>query len=58
MIKRRHTKPYEHKIRSNKVEYSTYEGLYCTMHDAKVPFLMPEFSTSKSVLNCFHIDNN
>ena len=41
MIKIIHTKYYEHNIRSNKVEYGTATGLYCTMHDVKVPFCMP-----------------
>ena len=38
MIKIRHNKCYELKIRSNKVEYSTAVGLYFTTHDVKVPF--------------------
>ena len=38
MIKRRHTKHYEHKMRSNRVKYSIAAGVYCTTHDVKVPF--------------------
>ena len=41
MIKRRHTKHYERKMRFNRVEYSTDAGVYCTTHDVKVPFFMP-----------------
>ena len=41
IINRRRTKYYEGKIRSNKVEYSTAAGMYCTTHDFKVPFYMP-----------------
>ena len=41
MIKRLHTKNYERKIRSNKVEYSTTAGVYFATHDIKVPFCMP-----------------
>ena len=41
MIKRRHTKYYEHNMRSKKVEYNTVTGLYCMTHDVKVPFCMP-----------------
>ena len=39
MIKIKHTKYYECKMRYNKVEYSTANGVYCTTHDFKVPFL-------------------
>ena len=58
MNKRRHTKYYELKIRSNKVEYSTSSGLYCTTHDVKVNFCMPEFSISKIIEHHFHVDND
>ena len=40
------------------MEYSTAAGLYCTMHDVKVPFCMSDFSIIKIIENCFHIDNN
>ena len=40
MIKIRHTKPYERNMRSNRVEYSTAAGVYCTTHDVKIPFCM------------------
>ena len=53
-----HAKPYEPKICSNNVEYSTAVGMYCTVHDAKVPFFMPEFSSSKIISHRFHVDNN
>ena len=58
MIKIKHNKHYELKIRSNKVEYSTAAGLYCTTHDVKVHFCMPEFSSSKIINHCFHVNNN
>ena len=47
MIKRKHTKNYERKMRYNKVEYSTYPGMYCTTHDVKVPFCMPNVLVSR-----------
>ena len=55
---RQHTKPYEHKIYFNKVKYSTSAVTYCKTHDVKVPYCVPEFSSSKIVLHCFHFDNN
>ena len=58
IIQIRHNKPYERNTSSNKVEYSTAAGLYCTAHDAKVPFCMPEFSSSMIILHHFHVDNN
>ena len=58
VIKSWHNKPYDQNMRSNKVEYSTAAGLYCTAHDAKVPFCMPEFSSSMIILHHFHVDNN
>ena len=58
MIKRKHTKPYERKMRSNNLEYSTSTGPYCTTHDINVPFFMLEFSISKIILHQFHVDNN
>ena len=42
---------------SNKVEYSTPYGVYCMMHDSKVPFCVPEFSRSKIIHNCCHVNN-
>ena len=41
----------------NKVEYITDAGVYCTTHDVKVPFWMPEFSSSKITNHRFHVDN-
>ena len=38
MIKILHTNHYECKMRSNKVEYITAAGMYCTTHYVKVPF--------------------
>ena len=40
MIKIEHIKHYKHRMRSNKLEYITAVGPYCTTHDAKVPFCM------------------
>ena len=57
MINIRHTKNYELKMQSNKVEYSTATDVYCTTHDVKVPFFMPEFSSSKIINRSFHVDN-
>ena len=45
-------------MRSNKVEYITAAGMYCTMHDVKVTFCMPEFSIIKIVIHRFHDKNN
>ena len=56
--KSRHTKPYERKIKSNKLEYSTAVGLYCKMNDIKMIFCMAEISISKIILHRFHIDNS
>ena len=58
MIKRRHTKPYAHNIRSNKSEYSTATETYCTAHEVKVPFLTTKFSISMKILHRFHVNNN
>ena len=58
MVKIRHTKHYERKMRSNKVEYITAAGAYCTTHDVKVTFCMPEFSISKIIYHRFHVDND
>ena len=57
MVKVRHTKYYERRMRSNKVEYSTSAGLYCTAHDVKVDFCMPDFSSSKIIEHHFHVNN-
>ena len=45
-------------MRSNKLEYGTSKGPYCTTHDVKVPFSVPEFSITKIVLHQFHVDND
>ena len=55
--KRRKTKYYERKMRPNKVEYSKAAGLYCKMHDAKMPFCMPEFYSRKITEHRFHNEN-
>ena len=47
----KHTKYNERNIWSNKVEYSTANGVYCKTHDAKVPFCIPEFSIRKVINN-------
>ena len=57
MLKVLHIKHYERKMRSNKVEYSTTDGVYCTTHDVKVPIFLPGFSSSKIINHQFHIDN-
>ena len=38
MIKRQLSKYYERKMSSNKVNFSTAAGMYCTNHDVKAPF--------------------
>ena len=53
-----HTDNYERKMRSNRVEYITAAGVYCTTHNVKVHFCMLEFSGSKIIDHCFHIENN
>ena len=58
MIKRRHTKPYDRKMCSNKVEYSTSVGTYYTTHDSKLPFCMPEFSIRNIIPHRFNADSN
>ena len=50
MINQKHTKHCERKMRSNKVEYITADGMYCTTHD------VPEFSSSKIIDHCFHVN--
>ena len=42
----------------NRVEYSTYVEPYFTTHYVNVPFSIPDFSSSKTILHCFHVDNN
>ena len=37
-IKIKYTKYYERRMRSNKEEYSTAAGLYCTTHNIKMTF--------------------
>ena len=58
MIKILHTKHYERKMWSNKVEYSTAAGVYYTTHNVKLPFCMSELSSSKIINHRFHVDNN
>ena len=58
MIKIKHTKHYERKMRYNKVEYSKDTGVYCTAPDVKVPFCMSELSSSKIINHHFHVNNN
>ena len=47
MVKIKHTKYYELKMLSDKVEYSTADGVYCTAHDVKVPFLCRIFPAAR-----------
>ena len=58
MIKIKHTKHYEHKMRSDKIEYRTDAGIYCTTHAVKVLFCMPEFSSSKIINHHFYVNND
>ena len=57
MIYIKQNKYYDHKMQYNKVEYSTDAGMYCTINDAKVPFCVPYFSSSKIINHRFHVDN-
>ena len=45
-------------MHSNKVEFSTASGPYCTTHDIKVPFCMADFSISNIITHRFYIDKN
>ena len=45
-------------MRYNKVEYSTATGVYCTTHDVKVLFCMPELSSIKIIHHRFHVDKD
>ena len=58
MIKRQHTKHYEHKMRSNIVEYSTAVGVYYPNHHVKVPFCIPELFKSKIMNHRLHVNND
>ena len=58
MIKIRHTKHYEGKMRSNRVYYSKAAGVYCINHDVEVTFCIPEFSIRKIINRRFHVDND
>ena len=49
--KRKNIKPYKLNMHSNKVECNKSAGLYCTTHDVKFPFFMPEFFSSKIISN-------
>ena len=55
--KRNYTNIIERKMRSNKVEYSTSTGVYCTAYDVKVTFGMLEFSSIRTINHCLHVDN-
>ena len=57
-IKRKHTKRYERRMQSNKVEYSTYRRLYCMVHGVKVPFFIPKLSKRKIIEYHFHVNNS
>ena len=43
---------------SDKIEYSTDAGIYCTTHAVKVLFCIPEFSSSKIINRRFHVNND
>ena len=45
-------------MRFNKLKHRTAAGTYCTTHDVNVPFCMPDFSRSKIILQCFHVEEN
>ena len=58
VVKRKRTKNNKHKMRSNKVKCSTAAGPYCTTHDVKVTFCLPDVYSSKITLHRFYADNN
>ena len=58
MVEIKHTKYYELKMRSNKVEYSTATGLHCTTHNVKVTFFVLELSIRKIIEHRFHFNND
>ena len=57
MIKCNYINNYKYKLRSNKVEYSTAASTYKITHDLKVSFIMPYFSSRKTIIHCFNIEN-
>ena len=57
MIKCKHIKCYKTKLRDNKVKYGTADVLYITTQGVKVPFSIPEFSSSKIITHQLHVDN-
>ena len=42
---------------TKKVEYSTAAGTYCTTHDVKLPFCIPDISISKIITHTFYVNN-
>ena len=44
-------------MRSNKWEYSTAAGMYCTTNDVKVPLRISKFYSSKIINHRFHVYN-
>ena len=57
MINIKHTKYYEHNMRSIKLEYSTSIGLYYTTHGVKITLFIREFSISKIIDHRFHVND-
>ena len=57
MIKHKHINPYNFKLRSNNVDYSTADIPCRNTHDVKITFSMPEFSSRKIIIHDFHVDN-
>ena len=45
-------------MRSNKVEYSTATGPYCTPNYDKLKFCMQEFSSKNIIQQHFHVNRN
>ena len=45
-------------MRSNNVEYGIAAGFYWMTHEVKVPFCMPQFSSSKIIKRRFHVNNH
>ena len=58
IINRKDTKNYERNMRYDKVEYIRADVMNCTTHDSKMFLCIPEFSSSKIINHCFHVDSD
>ena len=58
MIKRKQMDPYRSKVWPIKVEYSTADGIYCTVSDVNVPLTIPDFSIRKIITQQLRVDKD